>query len=81
MKDIIEISIKMKKVDSGQYFCKGQRLSFDLPWTIYIVNGDFYELYYRVYIGEQLMSINHSLEKSYEYVTNVTHEEAHIAEM
>lgn len=25
MKDIIEIAIKMKKVDSDQYFCKGQR--------------------------------------------------------
>lgn len=81
MRDTKEITIKMEKVDSEQYYCKGQRLSFDLPWTIYVVNGDMYTPYYRVYIGECLMCIRHSLEKSYEYIKNVSREEAHIAEM
>lgn len=81
MKDEMEITIKMKKIDGDQYLCKGQRISFDLPWAIYIVNGDFYTPYYRIYIGECLMRISSSLDKSYEYIKNVTIEEAHIAEM
>jgi len=46
-----------------------------------VVNGDLYTPYYRVYIGECLMCIRLSLEKSYEYIRNVTKEEAHIAKM
>lgn len=81
MREKKEITIQMEKIDTDQYFCKGQRLSFDLPWTIYIVNGDFYVPYYRVYIGECLMAILYSEARCYEYIRNVSKEEAHIAEM
>lgn len=81
MKDLIEIKIEMRKVDEGQYYCKDIRLSFDLPWTIYIVNGDLYTPYYRIYIADCLMCMRNSLEKSYEYISKLTREEAHIASM
>lgn len=81
MREIKEITIKMEKIDGDQYFCKGKRLTFDLPWTIYRVNGDFYAPYYRVYIGERLMRMANSEKQCYEYIQNVSDGEAHIAEM
>lgn len=81
MEKVKEIIINMEEIDSDQYFCKGQKLSFDLAWKIYVVKGDLYIPYYRVYIGECLMQICGSLEKCYEYIKNLTPEAAHIAEM
>ena len=77
----MKLLLEMEKVDGDQYFCKGQRLSFDLPWSVYVVNRDLYTPYYRVYIGRRLMCIRQSLDKSYEYLRNVSKEEAHIAEI
>lgn len=81
MKDKMEITIQMTKVDSDQYFCKGQRVSFDLPWSVYRVNHDFYVPYYRIYIGERLMAMRYSEVECYNYLRNVSAEEAHIAVM
>ena len=78
-RDEMEITIKMTKVDSDQYFCKGQRVSFDLPWSIYRVNHDFYMPYYRIYIGGHLMAMRFSETTCYEYLRNVSREEAHFA--
>lgn len=77
----MEVVIRMEKLDSDKYFCCGKRLSFDLPWSIYIVNGDMYIPYYRIYIGNCLMCIRYSMDQCYEYIQNVSYEEAHIAEM
>ena len=79
--DIVEITIQMKKIDSDQYFCKGQRLSFDLPWSIYGVKGDMYRPYFRVYVSECLMYINSSLNECYAYLQSLSREAAHIAEL
>lgn len=81
MREIKEVTIKMEKIDEGQYFCEGQRLSFDLPWSIYVVNGDLYAPYYRVYFGDRLMSIASTERKCYEFIKGVAKEFAHIAEM
>lgn len=69
-----------RKVDEDQYFCKGQRLAFDLPWCIYCVENDLFTPYFRVYVGEQLMAFRYSLEQCYEFLKNLTVAEAHIAE-
>lgn len=81
MREAKEITIKMEKVDEGQYFCEEQRLSFDLPWSIYIVNGDLYTPYYRVYFGGCLMLMVSTERKCYEFIKGISKEAAHIAEM
>ena len=81
IEDNIEITIQMQKVDGDQYFCKGKRLSFDLPWLIYRVNHDMYIPYYRIYIGRCLMSMKLSLNECYGYLQGLSYTAAHIAEM
>lgn len=81
MAEVKEITIKMEKIDEGQYFCEGQRLSFNLPWYIYVVNGDLYAPYYRIYFGDCLMSIMSTERKCYEFIKSISKEAAHIAEM
>ena len=46
----IEVKLTCKLVESGQYYLNGTRLHFDEPWAIYMVNGDLYVPYYRIYI-------------------------------
>lgn len=76
-----EVTIYMEKVDSDQYFCKGKRLSFDLPWTIYRVNNDLYRPYYRIYIGDCLMTLMLTEASAYDYIKDVSVGEAKIAEL
>ena len=77
--DVKEVTITMLKCDSDRYFCKGQRLAFDYPWEIYIVNGDLFVPYYRVYINNKFMSIYSTAEQCYEFLKGLTKEQAHVA--
>lgn len=81
MRKTKEITIKMDLLEEGQYFCDGQRLDFDLPWSIYVVNGDLYAPYYRVYLADCFMGMSGSPAGCHKFLKNMTREGAHIAEM
>lgn len=74
----IEVTITMELVDSDQFFCGKQRLAFDYPWAIYIVNGDSAIPYYRVYIGDRVVRFTNTEQEAYNYLKSLTKEQAHI---
>ena len=53
----IEVKLTCELIAGGQYFLNGTRLHFDEPWTVYIVNGDLYMPYYRIYINNEFRGV------------------------
>lgn len=47
MKEILDCTL----IAEGQYYLNGTRLYFDEPWAVYVVNGDLFYPYYRIYIN------------------------------
>ncbi len=70
-----------ERVAEGQYFCDEQRLAYDMPWSVYRVQGDFYAPYYRIYINNVLMKVCEHEKGCYEFLKTLTFEQAHIANM
>lgn len=54
-----EVTLTCELVANGQYYLNGTRLHFDEPWAVYIVNGDLYMPYYRIYISNELRGFAH----------------------
>lgn len=54
---ILEIALTCNLVANGQYYLNGTRLHFDEPWAVYIVNGDMFIPYYRIYIGNRFVGV------------------------
>lgn len=52
-----EITYTCNLVANGQYYLNGIRLHFDEPWAVYIVNGDMFIPYYRIYIGNTFVGV------------------------
>lgn len=53
----IEVKFTCELVADGQYYLNGTRLHFDEPWAVYIVNGDMYVPYYRIYIDNEFKGV------------------------
>ena len=53
----IEVKLTCELVAEGQYYLKGIRLHFDEPWAVYVVNGDCYIPYYRIYINGNFVGV------------------------
>ena len=49
IKEVLECEL----IAQGQYYLNGTRLHFDEPWAVYVVNGDCYLPYYRIYINNE----------------------------
>lgn len=53
----LEVKLTCTLIDEGQYYLKGTRLYFDEPWAVYVVNGDLYMPYYRIYINGEFRGV------------------------
>lgn len=74
----ITLSIVLEKTQAGQYYLKGTRLAFDLPYSIYVVNGDRFMPYYRVHIGGALAGIFNYEREAEKYLLQLTSAQAHV---
>lgn len=52
-----EVTFICELVSEGQYFLNETRLHFDEPWAVYVVNGDMYMPYYRIYINDKFVGV------------------------
>ena len=69
-KEIIEVKLTCKLVESDQYYLNGTRLHFDEPWAIYIVNGDLYVPYYRIYIDGEVRGVARYVREAHDFLLN-----------
>lgn len=72
------LNLNLERVQDGQYYLKGTRLDFDLPYAIYIVNGDKYIPYYRVHINGKLAAIVDYERQAEEFLLKLTKAQAHV---
>lgn len=52
-----EVTLDCTLIAEGQYYLNGTRLYFDEPWAIYVVNGDLYMPYFRIYINDEFRGV------------------------
>jgi len=67
----LEVTLKCELVSEGQYFLNGTRLQFDEPWAIYVVNGDAYMPYYRIYIDGRFAGVALYEKVAEEFLLNI----------
>ena len=72
------ICINLEKVQAGQYYLKGTRLYFDLPYEIYVVNGDRAIPYYRLHINGQFAAMFNHEKQAEEWLLDLSAEQAHV---
>lgn len=64
----IEVKLTCELVASGQYYLNGTRLHFDESWAVYIVNGDMYVPYYRIYMNDQFVGVARYEREAYDFL-------------
>lgn len=72
------ITLNLEKVQSGQYYLKGTRLYFDLPYEIYIVNGDRSIPYYRLHINGKFAAMFNYERQAEQWLLDLSAEQAHV---
>jgi len=68
MEKTIKVELTCELVASGQYYLNGTRLHFDEPWAVYIVNGDMYVPYYRIYMNDQFVGVARYEREAYDFL-------------
>ena len=68
MEKKIEVTLVCELVAEGQYFLNETRLYFDEPWALYIVNGDTYMPYYRIYIDNEFRGVARYEHEAYAFL-------------
>ncbi len=68
MRKTIKVELTCELVASGQYYLNGTRLHFDEPWAVYIVNGDMYVPYYRIYMNDQFVGVARYEREAYDFL-------------
>lgn len=66
----IEVKLTCELIADGQYYLNGTRLHFDEPWAVYIVNGDMYMPYYRIYIDGEFKGVARYEREAYDFLLN-----------
>lgn len=66
----IKVELTCELVANGQYYLNGTRLHFDEPWAVYIVNGDMYMPYYRIYIDNEFRGVARYEREAYDFLLN-----------
>ena len=74
----LKLRLKLELIKSGQYYLDDTRLAFDLPYAVYIVNGDRFTPYYRVHINGELAAIVNTEEQAEDYLIQLTQEQAYL---
>jgi hypothetical protein len=64
IKEVLECELIAK----GQYYLNGTRLHFDEPWAVYVVNGDCYTPYYRIYISNEFRGVARYERQAYDFL-------------
>lgn len=68
MKEKMEVKLTCELVAKGQYYLNGTRLYIDEPWAVYIVNGDMYIPYYRIYINNEFRGVARYEREAYDFL-------------
>lgn len=68
MEKKIKVELTCELVANGQYYLNGTRLHFDEPWAVYIVNGDMYVPYYRIYMNDQFVGVARYEREAYDFL-------------
>jgi len=66
--EIMKVELTCRLIADGQYYLNGTRLHFDEPWAVYVVNGDMYIPYYRIYIGNEFRGVSRYEREAYEFL-------------
>lgn len=66
IKEVLECEL----IAEGQYYLNGTRLHFDEPWAVYVVNGDCYTPYYRIYINNEFKGVARYEREAYNFLLN-----------
>lgn len=66
----IEVTLTCSLVAEGQYYLDGTRLHFDEPWAVYVVNGDCYIPYYRIYINNEFRGVARYEREAFAFLLN-----------
>lgn len=69
-KEIIDVKLTCELVAKGQHYLNGTRLHFDEPWAVYLVNGDMYMPYYRIYINNEFRGVALYEHIAFEFLLN-----------
>lgn len=65
---ILEVALTCNLVASGECYLNGTRLHFDEPWAVYIINGDLYMPYYRIYINNEFRGVARYEREAYDFL-------------
>ena len=68
MKEVLECEL----IAEGQYYLNGTRLHFDEPWAVYVVNGDCYLSYFRIYINNEFRGVARYEREAYDFLLKAT---------
>lgn len=74
----LKLNLTLETVQDGQYYLKGTRLDFNLPYQIFIVKGDsHFKPYFRVHINYELAAIYYTEKQCENFLLKLTKEQAH----
>ena len=74
----ITVKLNLELVQEGQYYLKGTRLYFDLPYQIYVVNGDRSIPYYRLHINGKFAAMFNYERQAEQWLLDLSAEQAHV---
>lgn len=72
------LKLNLELVQEGQYYLKGTRLYFDLPYQIYVVNGDRSIPYYRLHINGEFAAMFNYERQAEQWLLDLSAEQAHV---
>lgn len=68
----IEVTLTCNLIAEGQYYLNGTRLHFDEPWAVYVVNGDLYMPYFRIYINGEFRGVARYEREAFDFLLKAT---------
>ena len=68
----IEVTLTCNLIAEGRYYLNGTRLHFDEPWAVYVVNGDLYMPYFRIYINGEFRGVARYEREAFDFLLKAT---------